>query len=325
MPSKTFAGRRRLTPPIWKGDLLMSLARLSSLATVDRAYRGDAEGAMQELLAHALFARKLIETPQSLVGFAIALSVGNAALSPLPYILSKDKSLVVKYRKELEAALVFAEPGRFDYTPIWDTEIRTVRYLMERQRRHFIGGSTNELGRFITETMFGPGLNRVFREKMFELHEKMKPAFVIKDPATRRAALQAVNKEFDRPEYWYFTRYADITHLYPSMMMGLLAGGMTSGTIIMFDDSGMYVNKHRERLALIDAAGQGLWPDAMPDYLKSAAARNPLLGEVMSGQPFYWNNDTKSICYDLVEPYFTGPFPVCFDTFPYVGDAGELK
>lgn len=53
----------------------INLSRLQSIAHALRAYSGDPEGAMDDLIAHARFAARLSETPASALGYAVSMMV----------------------------------------------------------------------------------------------------------------------------------------------------------------------------------------------------------------------------------------------------------
>ncbi|TAL37428.1 MAG: hypothetical protein EPN97_05140 [Alphaproteobacteria bacterium] len=322
-----------LAPPggeaSFHGQLMMNLARLESVAIAWRAYSGDPEKAVQDWLRTAQFLGRLTDTQATAIGFAIYKTCYNLHFRYLPYILSRRPELAAKYKAELEAQMLFADPLRYDYKKIWDRDVRMASLLFQKEMDNVVNKNDPDIpdgfqGLFrVVKGFFLKALNvNLFKARLYEATLRVHAALDLKEPAARAAAFDAIDREYDLNMDRMFTHLSDMASMYQSFVVPMLIGGMVKQTQL-YDANGLTANKERLRIALIEALAAGVKPEEMEGFLKKGAKTDARLKDVITGEAFFIDKKTGAVCFTL---HFSGISDVhCSEPARLIENESQLK
>lgn len=308
---------------IYKAQFVIELSRLQSIAHALRAYSGDPEGAMDDLIAHARFAARLSDTPASALGYAVSMMVYYYPTNQLGYVLSKKPELAAKYLKPLEETLLFLDYNDFDYMKIWETEMRSIPYLLKSTLMTEAppSGSRYWFEYIITNYFVS---ERILLNKFYEMTEDVRSALAHKDIPSRTKALEAIPAKYKvKPGEIRFTHLSEMFYMAQSLATQITAMGHAKDIVVFLPD-GRSTNRDRQRLVFVAAMAEGAFPGHMPAFLKEAAARDPRFSDVRDGKPFEWDEKEQGVCFEMRDDVF-GREPLCFSIPKYVEREDQLQ
>jgi hypothetical protein len=317
------------------GQLLMNLARFESVAVAWRASKGDPEKALQDWLRTAQFLKRFTDTPATAIGFAVYKTCYGLHFRYLPYILSRRPELAAKYKADIEAQMLFADPGLYDYKKTWDRDVRTLAAVFKSE----IDAATIATDPDIPEELQGPlrflqgafmrALNiDLFKERLYEATLKVHAALDLKTPAERAAAFESIEREYEWSKDRMFTHLSDMAAMYQSAIVPMLINGIVKQTEL-YDSSGLTANRERTRIAMIEALAAGVKAEDMNEFLKREAKTDERFRDVVTGEAFFIDETTQTVCFTPHSPGFGSQAvreePRCSEPAQLIENENQLK
>lgn len=294
-------------------DILMDSVRLKSVDMIHKVYSGDAQGAMDDMLAGLRFSRRLMAGAPTLVDYAVARSLYGLFLAPLPHLAAEAPALTAQNRDVILDALYFTD--RFptgEILRVWAAEMHNIDAMLKGQVEEMADQASPALMPVLRPVLRQYAV--VARRYVYALHNDAADALRIGDDAARDAALAQLMK--DQRESYKLRDLRESLALYPAMVGRILMQGVAMGLELFKIDPA----PDRARRAYVLAATAQVAPEDMPAFL-AARAQNDALMFDRDGQPLYWKAKSRGICYDLRGEYFPEPAPRCFEAPPPVRNA----
>ncbi|MDP2205472.1 MAG: hypothetical protein Q8K65_04130 [Alphaproteobacteria bacterium] len=291
-------------------DLLMDSARLKSVDILHKIYTGQAEAALDDMLAGIHFSRRLLSAQAHLTDFAVARTLYSIFISALPHLAATAPALVAARQDALIGALYHID--RFpaeDAIGIWDTDTRNVGAMMDLQISEMVGGSGHMLGD-VVNALLQPGVG-IARQFFYGLRNEAVAALRIEDEEARHAALEQIIKKYG--DDYKMRHLEESLAMYPVLVSRILMQGTVKGLELLKMDS----DPDRARRAYILAAAANVPPEDMAAFLQQGADKDPLM-RCAEGQPFEWQPQTRGICYQVPPPY---TYTRCYAAAPPVRNA----
>lgn len=305
------------------------LGFLKMLSYVHKAYSGAPEAALKEWLYHMAFLRKLLAGRQSLEAYAQHRYLYTEVVSVLPYILSKDTALARKYHDAIRAAFIYTGPLDIDMPAVIQNEARLMSWAAERQVSTVFHDMlllsperAPPLLRRVTHIAFG-GTDTVLQGKLYWLMREMEQLV-----GQERSDIKGIHGRLERIDKRYTTRngrllhgIADLTKPHIAAVANTILGSLPEyfGRVLF---NVLDYNRSRMAVNYSDALAARMPPEKMAEFLKGEER----LKEVVSGEPFMWDEASARICYDeapLEDPsenqlVHNKPVTHCLETKPFV-------